>query len=154
MYVSFAGVHGTVKGGLCCTYTNSNTDILRKHDSLELNDEEIHNLRQVLHHALECLAWNGVVSLRPHLGSDAFAQNSPASNLGRCSDAQEHVRSLQDPTDYWDVARGEDEQHDGNIADSGCTWVGPVEQVVEEGMVVGEVLAVVRCRGRRCTRGG
>lgn len=136
------------------TYQDGGVDILGKNDALELDDKEVDELLDVSQHCLEGLAREGVVSLRSHLASKALSEDELADNLRCCRASQQDVKTLQCESRDWQVACGEDEGDEGDIADSGCARVLPGEQVVEEGVVVCELLAV-GCLGLRgLTRGG
>ena len=135
------------------TYTNSDANVLSKYNPLEFDDEEVHELSQVFHDALQRLAWDHVVLLGPHLRRDTFAQCHPSSDLRRSRDAKHNVQTFEDVAGDWDVAGDEDGDDDERIGDGGGTWVLPAEQVVEEGVVVCQVLAG-GCLRLRCLAGG
>lgn len=121
---------------------------------MELDDKEVDELLNVSKHCLESLAREGVVSLRPHLASKTLSEDELADDLRCCRATQQDVKTLQCESRDWQVACGEDEGDDGNIADSGGARVFPGEQVVEEGVVVCELLAVGRLGLRSLARSG
>jgi len=133
----------------CRTYGNSSVDVLSKDDPLELNDEKVHQLLEIAHHAVQSLAWDGVVLARTHLAGEALAERELTGNLGGGRDAEHHPGEPERIAGNGQVAEGEDGEHDAGVADGRRTRVLPAEQVVEEGVVVRQVLA-----GRRLGAGG
>lgn len=95
-----------------------------------------------------------VVLLRPHLASDTLTKRDFSNDLGGGGQTQQHVQCLHGVARDGKIAGGEDQNDNAGVADSSGTRVLPREQIVEEGVVVGEVLAI-GCLGLRClTRGG
>ena len=136
------------------TYTNRDRDVLREHNPLELNDKEIAQLRQILHHALQRLPRDGIVSLRPHLRREALSKYDSASNLCRGGDTEDHVGCFQNVAYQRDIASGDDEDQDTDVADGSGTRVLPAQQIVEEGVVVGQRLPVGGLDVGRAAGGG
>lgn len=84
---------------------------------------------------------NSVVLLRPDLRSETLTQHHLASHLRRSRNAENNVRPLQSIASDGEIASGDDEKGDEGVRDGGGARVGPGEQLVEEGVVVGELLA-------------
>lgn len=97
------------------TYTNGDADVLCEQDALEFDNEEVAQLNQILHDALQGLARNLVVLLRSHLRRKAFTKRSPTHDFGGRSDAQNHPCRLQEVASNWNIARSDDEDGDGRI---------------------------------------
>lgn len=70
------------------TYSNSVHDILGEQDALELDQEEVQELRQVLEDGLMGLLRDGVVSAGTEGAGNALLEDDVAGNLnggGHCS---------------------------------------------------------------------
>lgn len=97
---------------------------------------------------------DGVVLLWAHLAGEALSKRNFTDNLGAGSHTQEHVQRLHGVARDGHITGGEDEDDNRGVADGSRARVLPREQVVEEGVVVGQVLAV-GCLSLWClARGG
>jgi sulfur relay (sulfurtransferase) DsrF/TusC family protein len=68
-------------GGAFKTYTDGVSDILSEQDALELDQEEVQELREVLKNSLVGLLRDGVVSAGAERAGDALLENDMACNL-------------------------------------------------------------------------
>ena len=123
------------------TYGNGGPDVLGEEDALELNDEEVDKLLDVASEALESLTGNGVVLPGTHGGRKALAENELAGKLSGSGDTENGEGCLQDIALDGDVEGEENAGDDGGEGNGGGTGVLPAEERVEQGVVVGEVLA-------------
>lgn len=104
------------------TYDSRGGDILGKHDTLGLNDEEVDQLVHISYHAIERLSRNHVVLARAELGSEAVLNHQLPNDLGGNGAGQHHPGQLEAPSDDVEVPGGEDEGHDGGIGDGRGAW--------------------------------
>lgn len=109
------------------TYQDGGVDVLSKDNALEFDDKEVDELLDVSQHCLEGLAREGVVSLRSHLASETLSEDELAHDLRCCRASQQDVKTLQCELCDGQVACGEDEGDEGDIADSGGARVLPGE---------------------------
>lgn len=69
-------------------------DILGKQDTLELNEEEVHQLLKVLKHGLDGLLGDSVVAAGAESTGDSTLENDMASNLNEGSRCKPGVSAL------------------------------------------------------------
>lgn len=123
------------------TYSNGGPNILGKEDALELNDEKVEELLNITSDVLQSLAGNGVVLPRTDLGGNALTENEGTNNLSSSGDAENSERSLEEVTLDRNVAEEKDGGDNGGERNGGRARVLPAQKRVEEGVVVGELLA-------------
>lgn len=128
----------------CCnfsTHSNSGPDILGEEDALELDDEEVDQLLKVTSNGLESLARDGVVFPGAHAGGKALAEHKLTDNLSGSGDTEDGECGLEDIALDGDVAGEKNAGDNGGEGDGSRARVLPAEERVEQGMVVGQVLA-------------
>ena len=123
------------------SYKNGGPDVLGEENALELNDEEVDEFLDVASYAVESLTGNGVVLPGTHAGCEALAEDELTGKLRGSGDTEDGEGCLQDIALDGDVAGEEDAGDDGGEGNGGGTRVLPAEERVEQGVVVGEVLA-------------
>lgn len=122
-------------------YKDGGPDVLGEEDTLELNDEEVDKLLDVASDVVESLAGNGVVLPGTHAGCETLAEDELAGKLSGSGDTEDGEGCLQDIALDGDVAGEKNARDDGDKGNGGGTRVLPAEERVEQGVVVGEVLA-------------
>lgn len=123
------------------THSNSGPDILREEDALELDNEEVNQLLKVTSNGLESLARDGVVFPGAHAGGKALAEHKLTNDLSSSGGAEDGERGLEDIALDRDVAGEENAGDNGGEGDGSRARVLPAEERVEQGVVVGQVLA-------------
>lgn len=69
-------------------------DVLGKQDTLELNQEEVHQLLKVLEHGFNGLLGDGVVAARAESTGDSTLENNMTSNLDEGRRCKSNVSPL------------------------------------------------------------
>lgn len=127
------------------SYSNGVDDILGEQDALELDQEKVHQLRDVLEHGLGGFLGDGVIATRPERASDALLEDDMARDLhggghygiqsvarskGHGSHAQltskRHVQKLEGPAEEGQVASCENKTDDAGIGNGGRTGLFPL----------------------------
>jgi len=120
-------------------------NILSEQDALELDQEEVHELREVLKHGLVGLLGDGVVATGTERAGDTLLENGMSDNLNRgghcetesvtCSrnylsrdqlTSQRHVQKLEGPAEERQVAGGEDKADNASVGNGGRTGLLPL----------------------------
>lgn len=127
------------------TYTDGVGDILGEQDALELDQEEVRELREVFKNGLVCLLGDGVVAAGTERASDTLLENDMADNLnrgGHCETksvahsgnyrsrdqltSQRHVQKLEGPAEERQVASGENKADNAGVGNGGRTGLLPL----------------------------
>lgn len=109
-------------------------NILSEEDALELDQEEVQELRDVLKNSLLGLFWNGVVAAGAERAGDALLENNMAGNFNSGGHyrtksvahsgnhgsrdqltSQRHVQKLEGPAKERQVASGKDEADNAGV---------------------------------------
>lgn len=104
------------------TYTSGSEDVLGEENPLGLNNEEVDKLVDVSHQGVDGLARDLVVLPGAELRGDAVVEEGLPKDLGGDSGAESHPAELEAPSDYVEVAGGEDKGDDGHVGDTGGTY--------------------------------
>lgn len=129
------------------TYTNGVNDVLGEQDALELDKEEIHQLRHILKHGFGSFLWDGVVAAGAEGARDSLLEDNLAYNLdggGHCNNwsmadplchrsrdqltSKRHVQKLEGPAKERQITSRKDESDDAGIRNGGRTGLFPLHK--------------------------
>ena len=132
-------------------------NILGEKNTLELNHEEVEQLRQILENCLVGFLWNGVIATGTERARNSLLEDDLPSKLnssGHCAEwsafvqfgvfwcccfsptgrrsrdqltAERHVQELESPANQRQVTGGKDEGDHGSVGDSGGARLFPLE---------------------------
>ena len=122
------------RGALGRAYRRRSQHVLRKHQALDLDDEEVDQLLEVLERGLEELAVDDEVAAGAERRREALVEHELADTLGDRGHAQDHVQDLEAPPEERKVAEREDVGDAGAEGEGRHARVLPL-RLVSEGFV-------------------